>query len=72
MVLSILKRERECFLLFVPRRYCVPTRTFLGVPNRSPFLIVCMTVSERSMSVFDSFMSVFDSLRPCYDQKSLA
>ena len=61
MFLSILKRERERFPLFVPRHYCVPTRTFRTV---------CMIVSERSMSEFDRLMGVFDSLRPFYDQKS--
>jgi hypothetical protein len=29
--LSFLKRERERFPLFVPKRYCVTTRTFLDV-----------------------------------------
>jgi len=29
------KRERVRFPLFVQRRYCVQTRTFLGVPDRS-------------------------------------
>ena len=32
LFLSILKRER--FRLFVLRRYCIPARSFLGVPNR--------------------------------------
>ena len=32
--LSILKREGECFPMFVPWPYCVSARTFLGVPDR--------------------------------------
>jgi hypothetical protein len=44
--LLFLMRERDRFRLFVSKRYCVPTRSFLGVPDRSPFL----TVSERSWS----------------------
>ena len=35
VILSFLRREPERFPLFVPRHYCVPTRTFLGVPDRS-------------------------------------
>ena len=37
--LSNLKRERECFLLFVAMRHCVPTRTFLCVPDSSAFTV---------------------------------
>jgi hypothetical protein len=79
VILSFLKRERERFRLFVPKRYYVPARTFLGVPDRSAFTIPdrfhdrfwpILNVSERSMSVFDRFMSVFERLRPFYDQKS--
>ncbi len=38
--LSFLKRERERFPLFVPKRYCVTTRKFLGVLDRSTYLTV--------------------------------
>jgi hypothetical protein len=31
VILSILKRERERFQIFVPKRYCVPVRTLLSV-----------------------------------------
>jgi hypothetical protein len=46
---------RDRFRLFVPKRYCVPTRSFLGVPDRSPFLTVHrswqFTVPDRSPSL---------------------
>ena len=70
MFLSFLKRERERFPLFVPKRCCVPTRTFLGVPDRSASTVLdrlherlhdrSMTVPERSTTVSDRFMSVFE------------
>ena len=31
VIISFLKRERDRIGLFVPKRYCVPTRTFLAV-----------------------------------------
>ncbi len=46
--LSYLKRERERFPLFVPKSYCVTTRKFLGILDRSTFLNVTMTVPDRS------------------------
>ena len=48
---SFLERGRDRFRLFVPKRYCVPTRSFLTVPDRSSFL----TVPDRS-----SFLTVPD------------
>ena len=53
VILSFLKRERERFQLFVPRRYCVPARTFLSVQryNRSPFLTVCIELSKCSVGI---------------------
>jgi hypothetical protein len=61
VIFSFLKRERERFPLFVPKRYCVPTRKFLGVSVRSTFLTVCM-------NVFDRFMSVYEHFRPFYER----
>ena len=64
---------RDRFRLFVPMRYCVPTRSFLGVPDRSPSLTVHrswpFTVSDRSpfLSVHDrfwAFMTVPDRFWP--------
>jgi hypothetical protein len=55
-MLSFLKRDR--FRQFVPKSYCVPTRTFLGVPDRSSFL----TVPERFMSVSERFRPFYDVL----------
>jgi hypothetical protein len=53
--------NRDRFRLFVPKSYCVPIRSFLGVPDRSPF----MTVPDRSwpFTVPDSspFMTVHRS-----------
>jgi hypothetical protein len=54
VILSFLKRERERFRLFVPKRYSVTTRKFLSVPDRSPFLTVTMTVPDR----FWPFMTI--------------
>ena len=63
--LLILERERERdkhrerFPLFVPRRYCVSTRTFLDVLDRSAFTVLDRSWPLRPfMSVFDSFMSL--------------
>jgi hypothetical protein len=49
---------RDRFRLFVSKRYCVPTRSFLGVPDRSPFLTVhrswpFLTVPDRSWPFTD-------------------
>jgi hypothetical protein len=55
VILSISKRERERFPLFVPMRNCVSARTFLGVPNRSalqPF-----TALERLHERFHLFLT---------------
>jgi hypothetical protein len=62
VVLSFLKREGEHFRLFVQRRYCVPTRTFLGVPDGSalqPFTVPGH-LHERSMNVFDPCHETLD------------
>ena len=45
IVLSFLKRER--FPLFVPKRNCIPDRTFLGVQCCCPFACTVLTVSDR-------------------------
>ncbi len=50
---SFLKRERERFPLFVPKSYCVTTRTFLSVHGRSTSLTV-----HRSWSLPWPFLSV--------------
>jgi hypothetical protein len=52
VILSFLKREseRERFLLFVPMRNYVPTRTFLDVLDSSalqPFIFVTLNGQER-------------------------
>ena len=77
--LSFLKRERERtvnvpwtyrerFPLFVPKRYCVTTRTFLDVLDRSTSLTVQrpwpFTVPDRSWP----FLSVCDRFRPFYER----
>jgi hypothetical protein len=54
VILSFLKRER--LPLYVPKRYCVPARTFLGVPdrlhNRFWTVIKCLkTLMKRSGTV---------------------
>ena len=49
VILSFLKRE----LIVVARRYCVPVRTFLDVPDSSvlQLLIVTDRLHERFMSI---------------------
>jgi hypothetical protein len=60
--LSFLKRER--FPLFVRWRYCVPTRTFIGVPDHSALqsFTVPDRLHEHSMNVCECSVSVFDRL----------
>ena len=62
-ILSFLRRERESFPLFVSRRYSVPSRTFLGVPDRSALQTFTVPdhLHERSMSVSEAFVTF---LRP--------
>jgi hypothetical protein len=52
-----MERERNRFRLFVPKRYCIPTRTFLGVSDRF------MAVSEPFRSFYDRFRSFVTFLR---------
>jgi len=81
--LSFLKRERERFPLFVPKRYCVTTRTFLDVLDRSTSLTVhrswplpwpFLTVPDRSwpfLTVLDrswAFLTVSERFRPFYER----
>ena len=57
------RAEFLTFLLFIldyfPKRHCVPTRTFLGLPDRSPF----QSVSESFRSFNDRFRSFKTFLR---------
>jgi hypothetical protein len=53
--LSFLKRERERFPLFVPRRYCVSTRTLLGIPVR---------LHDRFWTLNEGFRTLVIILRP--------
>ena len=67
--LSFLKRERERFPLFVPVRYCVPARTFISVPDRSPFMIVFINVPWSFLNVPWTFSTSSDLFKARKSQK---
>ena len=60
--------KRERFLLFVPMRYCVPTRTFLGVLDRSTLQ------PDQTWTLHDhswTFRAILDRLWPFKYQTKL-
>jgi hypothetical protein len=58
VILSILKRERERFQIFVPKRYCVPVRTLLSVFDHRLRPLNDQKSSETGMKLSEAMRNV--------------
>jgi hypothetical protein len=56
---SKIEKDRNEIKVFVPKRYCIPARTFLGVPGRSALQPITVPdhLHERSIERFRSFVT---------------